>query len=250
MSKEINENTSQETFGVASTSTTASAQSTMKLNLSAWHLFAAASFARNAGEVELADAGKPNGDFFVENIASNVMAAIFFSVAALEADVNDLFSDSDKHISELNAELTKEIWNLFERNAGILEKYNLMALLKGRGHLDKGTNIHQNAKALIDLRNALVHFKPEWTHEHDAFRESKQQGLKKPEHLKIEELLARKFALSPFVASNSTFFPDKCMSHGCAEWAVQTAVKFRTHFSQITGLPDSFAPYHSRVNTR
>ena len=93
-----------------------------RANLSVWHILAAAEFARKAGEIENTNAGKPFGDLYQE-IASNVMASVFFSVAALEANINELFKDSHKHIPELNLRIKKEFWNLIERKT-ILEKYD------------------------------------------------------------------------------------------------------------------------------
>lgn len=236
MSGENKTNKKQSLHVTFSGSTELTASLSMRSNLSAWHIIAAANFARNAWQIETANSGKPFGDFYQE-IASNVMAAVFFAVAALEANINELFKDSDKSIPEQNQELAEEIWNLFEQKKSILEKYDLALLLKGKKRLDKSISVYQNAEGLIILRNELVHFKPEWSYE-------------QKKHKRIENWLTGKFQLSPFLTSEATFFPKRIMSHGCAEWAVKTALEFRTHFSNVSGLSDSFAPYHSRLITR
>lgn len=205
-------------------------------NLSVWHLIAAADFAHRAGEIETMNAGKAFGSFYQE-IASNVMGAIFFAVAALEASINELFKDSKTMISEQAEDLTQEIWDLFEQKTRLLDKYELALLLKGKGKLDRGIDIFANTTGLISLRNALVHFKPEWSHE-------------QKKHKSIEAKLSGKFPVSPFMSAGDTFFPKKCMSYGCAEWAVKTALKFTTHFCNQAGLPDRFAPFLSQLKTK
>lgn len=220
----------------ASGSSSAMANLSVLSNLSVWHLVAAADFAHKAGEIETINSGKPFGDFYQE-IASNVMAAVFFSVAALEASINELFKNSKTTISEQTEELTQEIWDLFEQKTSLLDKYDLALLLKGKNKLDKGIAVYANTAGLISLRNALVHFKPEWSHE-------------QKKHKTIGNKLSGKFAVSPFIPVGDTFFPKKCMSYGCAEWSVKTALKFTTHFCNQAGLPDRFAPFLSQLKTK
>ncbi|GAI67178.1 unnamed protein product, partial [marine sediment metagenome] len=42
--------------------------------------------------------------------------------------------------------------------------------------------------------------------------------------------LKGKFSLNPLAADSNTFYPHKCLSHGCAEWAVVSCEKFVTDF--------------------
>jgi len=155
---------------------------------------------------------------------------------ALEADVNEIFIDANINLGEHDKELMDEIWNLIEPKA-ILDKYEMALFLKKKERFDKGDSIYQDTATLIKLRNALVHFKPEWSDE-------------KKEHKKIEDRLRGKFPLSPFLPAEAEFFPKKCMSHGCAQWSVQTALTFRSYFSLKAGLTDRFAPYISRLHTK
>lgn len=208
----------------------------VRSNLAAWHIIAAAQFSRRSGQIESKYAGEPFGDFFQE-IASNVMASVLFSVAALEASANEIFKDSHTTIIEQPMELTQELWNSFGQNASILDKYDLALLLKGKQKLTQGTAVYQNAANLISLRNALVHFKPEWSH-------------KQTTHKTIRNKLTGRFPLSPFIPSTDTFFPKKCMSHGCAEWSVNTTLKYTTFFCDHAGLPDRFAPYRRQLKTK
>jgi hypothetical protein len=220
---------------VFASSTTMSATAKSRTNLAVQHIFAAAYSSRKADEMEVANAGKPFGDFY-EEIVWNVSAAVLFAVASLEADVNEIFVDANINLGEYDKEILDEIWNLIEMKS-ILDKYEMALFLKKKERFDKSDPAYQDAANLIKLRNALVHFKPEWSDE-------------KKEHKKIEDRLRGKFKLSPFLPPETEFFPKKCMSHGCAEWAVKTALAFRTFFSDKAGLSDRFAPYVGRLNTR
>ena len=207
----------------------------VRSNLAIHHLMAAAYYARKSGELEREHAGKNFGEFWDE-ILWNVSAAVLFGAAALEADANEIFSYPELSFPESDPLLIDQIWALVEMDS-ILDKYDMALFLKRKQHLDKGVIAYQDADSLIKLRNALVHFKPEWNDEKKA-------------HKKLEQRLSGKFPLSPFLPTDAEFFPKKCMSHGCAEWAVRTAFAFRTAFSTDSGLPDKFAPFLSRMSTK
>jgi hypothetical protein len=109
--------------------------------------------------------------------------------------------------------------------------------------LEKGKNPFQDAKVLIDLRNALVHFKPEWVIA-DTGRVD-QSDL----HI-LEKELKNKFALNPFLRDARPLFPTLCMSHGCAKWAVDSAVTFVERFYQEMGMTIPLATIRSSLETR
>lgn len=163
-----------------------------QMNLAVHHLMAAAYSARKTYEIEQMNAGKPFGEFYTE-IIWNVSATVFFAVAGLEADVNEIFSSSDMHFPQHDKVLVNQIWLLIEEKS-ILEKYDMVSLLRTNHGLDKGEAPYDNVAGLIKLRNALVHFKPEWTDE-------------KREHLKIEKRLKGKFNLVLFLDQRTNFSP-------------------------------------------
>lgn len=110
-------------------------------------------------------------------------------------------------------------------------------MVKGKNKFAQGKSPFQGADALIKLRNALVHFKPEW---HD------EQEL----HKKIELRLKDKFPINPFIGVNGVFFPQQCMSYGCTKWAVSTALMFMKDFSERASFPYRFEQFASRVDPK
>jgi hypothetical protein len=236
MTEEDNEK--PEVTGVAAVfagSTKLSATARMRSNLSARHMLAAAYFCRKAGEIEKANLGKPFGGFY-DDIAWNVTAAILFVVAALEADANEIFIDAHMYLPEYDKELLDMVREMVERKT-ILEKYETALFLRQKKRFDKSVSVYQDADNLVRLRNALVHFKAEWSDE-------------KKEHKKLENRLRGRFQLSPFLAGDTEFFPKSCMSHGCAEWAVNAALAFRALLSKEAGLKNGFAAFMPQLNTR
>jgi len=194
---------------------TATASASVRTNLALQHLLGAARFARHVCQVEQANAGKPFGPFF-EELIHLATAAVTLSVASLEAFANELFADGTQRFPSLSKEILDAVWVLAEQRP-FMEKYDLALTLHGVPPFDKGVPVRQNVDALVHLRNALIHFKPEWD---DA----------QVKHKKLSARLRHKFALSPFLPAHEPLFPKGCMSHGCAEWAVTSVVGFLTDF--------------------
>lgn len=206
-------------------------------NFAVQHMLAAARFARLCYKVEAENAGSPFGPFYDE-IISYVTATILSSVAGLEANINEIFADGrDRMIvfDGLDEKLLTEMLDLIEEKP-ILEKYQFVLTLKRKGKMEKGVQQYQFADSLIKVRNALVHFKPEW---HDE-----QQ-----EHEKIGNRLRGKFTLSPFLDENAPLFPMRCMTHGFAEWAVRSSLDFAQWFAQLADMPNRFEQFIDRMDT-
>lgn len=199
------------------------------------HLMAAARFSRICGNVEKAHEGEPLGNFFDEQIAC-VSACVLLSVASLESNINEYLSDSHNYFSKLSQSLQQELFTLLEKKS-ILEKYQYALVFKGKKKFKADLQTFQDANALIKLRNALVHFKPEWHDEQDL-------------HEKLGKYLKGKFQINPFIGENGVFFPQQCMSYGCTKWAVKTALKFMEKFCELSGLPFRFEieKFLSKVN--
>ena len=172
---------------------------------------------------------------------AHVTAAIIMSVTALEAWINEFYwdcanasPDRTKGIADANRARLGKLWSSddpgLERRA-ILDKY-FVALDVG---LDKsadslvGVVECADAKALIALRNVLVHFKPE------AVQFDAHTVRERNEWSRLERSLERKFAENPH-ATGMPFFPHRCISAGCASWAVSTATRFIELFQSHGGF--------------
>ena len=89
--------------------------------------------------------------------------------------------------------------------------------------LRKGENPFQDADSLIDLRNALTHYKSEWDDSPDR-------------HGRLEARLKGRFAPNPFAKNSPLWFPHHCLGAGCADWAVKTSEWLLQEFSEKLGL--------------
>jgi len=67
----------------------------------------------------------------------------------------------------------------------------------------------------------------------------------------VEMKLKNKFEpikLDSFQHNN--FYPDRCLSHGCAEWAVETVLKFIKDFSTKSGTSSIISFEKEDLSTR
>lgn len=199
------------------------------------HLMAAARFSRMCGGIEIANAGKPLGSFFDEEIAC-VSAAVMLATASLESNINEYFSEVESSFPDLSESMRENIFELIEKKS-ILEKYQYALTFKGKTKFPIDKQPYQDTNTLIRLRNALVHFKPEWHDEQE-------------EHKKLEKQLVGKFPINPFIGENGVFFPQQCISYGCTQWAVTTALRFMEKFSELSGLPFRFGKFLDRLNPK
>lgn len=223
------------------------------------HLFAAEFFSKLSGEIEKEKPSRTENARYHEitrNHMSYVMGAIMSSVAFLEATINELFSTAAESafgvgLSDENTIRLASVWKLehIRQRTSILEKYQLALELSGMPLLDKGLQPFQDTKLLIQVRNALVHYVSD-----PVFTGPLSDGGILQE---LEQKLGGKFALSPFAMTLSighglagepitmsierpVFFPDLCLGHGCASWAVDISRKFVDEFCSRLGWPPPY----------
>ncbi len=202
-----------------------------RVNLSFQHMQEAIHLMDLSKDCEATNAGKTfaDGDFFNHHRAY-VVGSIMTSVASVEARINEFYLDATDNLlgSILDASqqgLLTELWKpLDEKRVPVLQKYQIALTAIKSSKFDTSKGPYQDVSLLIDLRNMLVHFKPEWDND-------------QRKHKKIEEKLRGRFELNPFWPNeNSIFFPFKCLSHGCASWAVRSSMHFILEFFALTGV--------------
>ena len=170
------------------------------------HLQAAALFARRCGAIERFSSNSISATTR-EDQRSFAIGAVVCAAAFLEAAVNELYLTAlnrdqqvFERVDQMTVELLAEFWPVVEPKSTLL-KYQTALILARVGPLLTGQAPYQDAAALLALRNALIHFKPEWDTELD-------------EHAKLEQWLAGKFTANPFATPGDAFFPKRCLA-GC-----------------------------------
>jgi hypothetical protein len=201
-------------------------------NFAVQHLMAAARFSKMCGEIEDRNKGLPLGDFFTDEI-SCVSATVLLATASLDAYINEVWADGEQAFPGLDENVRVQFMELTEGRP-VLEKFQRTLRLKGHAPLPEAKQPFEDAQALIRLRNALVHFKPEW---HD--RQTK--------HKDIEGLLKGKFALNPSIGETAVFFPQRCMSHGCTVWVIRTVQLFVDAFCTQAQLENKYLKFRDRL---
>lgn len=207
----------------------------MRSYFSTYHLWSAKESSKQAKIIEVEHGGKPKFDI---KHRAHVMNAILSSVAFAEAAVNELYQDaSDCHhsyVSELDQRhilLLSDYWNMTEiqnkSHISLLDKFQLALLFCDKEVFDKGANPYQDVQMVVNLRNAIVHFKPESISASDDHRLSTKLKNKFPENQLMRE-------------SGNPYFPDKCLGFGCALWAWKSTENFVDSFFSRLGIVPNF----------
>jgi len=197
------------------------------------HMMAAARFSRQCGEVQKENIEKDLGPFFDEQI-SCVSATIMLCVASLESNINEYLSEAEKLFPNISKPARDQFIALLEP-LSVLDKYQKTLSFKGFSSFDKGRDPFQSVDAIITLRNELVHFHPEWHDEQER-------------HNKLGKKLIGKFEFSPFMnETNAVIFPQRFISHGCTEWAVESCIKFMDKFAVLNEFESKFERFSDRL---
>lgn len=210
--------------------TVSSPNLSIRTSLTMQHVHASAHFARLSADLEKSYSGKVPQKQDTKHRAY-VTGAIVSAAAFLEAVINEIYIDATersqyllKSLAPSEVEAIGAVWgDVEDKRISTLPKYQLALALAQKKKFEEGKSFYQDVASLIDLRNALVHYKPEW-------------DTKQKMHKKIEDRLRGKFSLNPWSPKNAAFFPKKCLSYGCAEWAVSASIKFVNDFYSRLGV--------------
>ncbi|MDP3396065.1 MAG: hypothetical protein Q8S57_05285 [Methanoregula sp.] len=185
-----------------------------------------------------------------------VLNSVLSTVSFLESTINELYADvadgayyyaDEKHEALLR--LIGEKWKNeknFDR-APLLSKYQKILLIAGMPSFDEGDQAFANLRILIEIRNHLMHYTREWVVLGDrAARDAGEETTSG----KFEKILRQKFATNPFALKNQPFFPNKCLGHGCAEWAVVNSLIFTDEFFRRLELPAPYEGIRGEMRTR
>ena len=156
---------------------------------------------------------------------------VLSTIAFLETSINELYLEAVEKITAplvgLRPEalpLLAEFWEHIDRTP-ILHKYQTALIIGGVPIIPKGDALYQNAESIIKLRDALVHYKPEWNDEQGA-------------HQKLEDRLAGHFLPNRYSDPKSLWFPDRCLGSGCSHFCIEVAETFSKRFCTDLRIPE------------
>ncbi|MFA6333869.1 MAG: hypothetical protein WCX22_13025 [Methanoregula sp.] len=199
--------------------------------------------------------GVSSQDFLIRHEAF-ILNSVLSTVAFLESTINELYADAadDAYFfaDEEHEALLRTIGERWrnEKNfdrAPMISKYQKILAIAGKSPFDEGDQAYDNVRTLVEIRNHLMHYKREWV----VIRKGAAAG-KGPETTvdKFEKLLYRKFSTNPLAPKNRPFFPDQCLGHGCAEWAIVNSVIFTDEFYRRLDLPVPYEGIRDELATR
>jgi hypothetical protein len=198
-------------------------------------LWTAQHHAELAGEAErtLAASKTP---FSIEH-NGYVLSSIIASVAFLEAMINELFQDAadghaapDGYITPLSEECRRtmaEVWAITRGGrVSALEKYDSLLRSAGSPLLDRKSDMVKDAEAAIDLRNRLIHFRPEDRSVDDAHAMERIRG---------------KFPDNALMAgAGNAWWPDHALGYGAAAWTHRSVKALADYVSDAVGIEPNF----------
>lgn len=201
---------------------------------STYYLWSAIYFRDELEKIENSHSGKSRFDVkhraFVLN---SVINAVTFSEAFINEILKDIIeseinkSDKNKHliISENSLNHLKNEWESIEKSPST-DKFQTALFIFDKPTFNAGKQPYQNYKLLIDLRNFLIHYKPEIIQ-----LEDKHKLTKKLKDRFKENKLA--------IGSGNPYFPDHALGFGCAAWAVKSAQNMCDEFcKQVNYVPN------------
>lgn len=186
------------------------------------HLYAAALFSRTVGAMEAAHQGRPLGSF-VDEIYAHASPCTIMAAAGVEAYANQIFADRASIFARFDQQLLEGMWEKWaERQLSAIEKFRFAFQLKGVAPLNTGAAPYQDVAAIFELRNALIHFKPEWSNAREG-------------HEKLERKLATALSRSTFYPANEPLFPFAWATHDSTRWAVGSCIELIDRVSDALG---------------
>ena len=196
--------------------------------LSRHHIISAHNFAESAAEIESEDAGEiPTEEKW--RYRAYVTAAVLSAAGFLEASINELYLELQKVTNSEDSHLRHELALLVSAwpqivSSPVLEKYQIALSVTDADPYNQDASPYADAESLMRMRAALLSYGSDWTD---------SRGRR---HV-LEERLKDSFPPSPLVSQHRPWFPDRCLSAGCAKWAVMTVQVFANDFYKRMALP-------------
>lgn len=202
-------------------------------------------FARRAVELSNASSWDKVSEFTIQHKIENrrvieqTIGAIIVAVAGVEGMINEILAGSADRFSRGNSMRNVDakaytrwarLWSdgAFDRGLNALEKCELALSVADLPPLRSDRQPLEDMKALIALRNELVHSEPKFRpHGTD---------LPQKERDSLERKLTGKFKLNELVPKHEPFIWQRCLGVGCAKWSVETVSAFENEFFGALGI--------------
>ncbi len=198
-----------------------------RVNLAVSHLRAAVSHSQECELLERDHEWPATQDILNRHFAC-ASGAIIAAACALEASVNEFHQDAiDGTTNALGRAATArqqivELRDTVDR-APLLRKFTWILSLADAPPLRAGEEPMQSAASVIELRDALVHYKPEWYHDLKQSR-------------RLEDRLRGRFPLNRLSTDSMAFVPYRACGHGSGLWASRSVVGFLAAFYAQLGF--------------
>src|SRR4051812_29616230 len=160
---------------------------------------------------------------------SIVIAAIMQSSAALETELSEIVlygpgchlgSNGTDHDAQ---RFLEPLEPLIDKQAGVLNRWQTIMHLLGKGRFDPGAQPFQDADLLVSLRNELVHHKSQW-------------GGALSKKTLVGRLMQKGFSVPPWALAGHNDFPYRILVAECAIWAATAATNFLDAAYQRLGV--------------
>ena len=208
------------------------------------YVAAAGRFAADATALDVPRAemsvGSPTFDGVSSRLMDTALATVLMSFFAVEAVLNEIYLAGELGLVKNFPGLTDAVagqlsdaWNAGAHKLSPREKADLAMVVVGVEPIDWGAAAVQRFALLTELRNELVHHKPEWN---DHGRPPPESGDK------LERKLHSQFETAAIWQGRGAAFRwTGCMGAGCARWAEATAIGFAGVLAQRLSVTISWA---------
>jgi hypothetical protein len=201
------------------------------------YLCAAIHFHKSVETVEQTNKGKEYGEFW--DVAQyNAVACVLTAVAAIEAYANEIYADRMQIFGTEGLHEIDEMMRINSRNMGNLgpiAKLELFLRMAKAKNLSRGRDPYRSICAIVELRNALVHFQPE-------------PNSKAPRHEALSKKLRSCIKPGPFIkAEKEPLFPRLWVSASSTKWVVTSTIAFVREYEKLAGIPDKFFGIEAKV---
>lgn len=207
---------------------------------------ASVGFAGRAVELSKGRAWRGDGEFTIEHeipnrrVMEQTIGAIIVAVAAVEGMINEIFAGSAdsfprrdlmSNVDQRSYARWARLWNegVVDRGLNALEKCQFALAVADLPALPNDRSPVEDLKALIALRNELVHSEPKFRPHGSDLTQRERDSL--------ERKLTGKFELNELVPKHAPFIWQRCLGAGCAKWSVETASAFQNEFFSALGIP-------------